>query len=112
MNSKQSDSVSTTWNDHAYKILTGAALGLLAIGTVVYRLLEDWSWVDSLYFSTVAVTTVGFGDLTPSSDASKLFTVGYILAGIGLITTYLNATLKRRATKAEQRTMRRRSRMP
>ncbi len=99
MTSNQTASLAATWNDHAYKILAGAAFGLLATGTIVYRVLEDWSWVDSLYFSTVAVTTVGFGDLSPSSDASKLFTVVYILVGLAIITTYLNATLNRRATR-------------
>ncbi|MBG7606174.1 MAG: two pore domain potassium channel family protein [Actinobacteria bacterium] len=46
---------------------------------MAYRILEDRSWVDSFCSCTVAVTTVGFGDLTPSTDASKLFTVFYIL---------------------------------
>lgn len=82
-----------------YKALAASALGLLAVGTVVYHLLEDWSWVDSLYFSTVAVTTVGFGDLTPSTDGSKLFTVLYIVSGISIVTTYLNARMQRRGGK-------------
>ena len=73
-------------SEHAYKVLAGAALVLLSAGTVAYRFLEDWSWVDSFYFSAVAVTTVGFGDLKPTGDGSKLFTVAYIFAGIGLIT--------------------------
>lgn len=68
---------------------------LIVIGTVVYRLLEDWSWVDSVYFSVVAVTTVGLGGFTPSTDASKLFTVVYILAGVAITTTYLNARMTR-----------------
>ncbi|MGI9585748.1 MAG: potassium channel family protein, partial [Acidimicrobiia bacterium] len=67
----------------------------IAVGTVVYRILEDWSWVDSVYFSVIAVTTIGFGDLTPSSDASKIFTIVYVLLGIAIITTYLNARMKR-----------------
>ncbi len=82
-----------------YRYLATAAVLLVAIGTIAYRLLEDWSWVDSLYFSVVAVTTVGFGDITPSTDSSKLFTVGYILVGISLITAYLNARLKVRANE-------------
>ena len=82
-----------------FKILAGSALGLLAVGTVTYRLLEDCSWVDSMYFSVVAVTTVGFGDLTPSTDASKLFTVVYILSGITIITTYLRMRMSRRGYK-------------
>ena len=84
-------------------MLAGAALGLLAVGTVVYHNLEDWSWVDALYFSTVAVTTVGFGDITPSTDGSKLFTVVYILAGIAIMATYLRARLEYRHTKRTQR---------
>ena len=99
MTSEPKDSIGATLDQHASEILAAAAFGLLAVGTIVYRLLEDWSWVDSLYFSTVAVTTVGFGDLAPSSDASKMFTVGYILFGIAIITTYLNARLTRRETR-------------
>jgi hypothetical protein len=87
------------WPRHAYRILGGAAVGLVVLSTVVYRLLEDWTWVDSLYFSVVAVTTVGFGDLTPTTDASKLFTVFYVLSGVAIITTYLNERLKVRAQR-------------
>lgn len=93
----------TVWDEHAYKVLAGAALGLLALGTIVYHYVEDWSWVDSLYFSTVAVTTVGFGDLAPTTDGSKLFTVVYVLTGIGIITTYLRARLEYRHVKRSRR---------
>jgi len=99
MSDQQETSLGTTWDDHVYKILSISALLLLTTGTVGYHFLEDWSWVDSLYFSVVAVTTVGFGDITPSTDPSKLFTVGYILVGIGIITTFLNARLEQRGKK-------------
>lgn len=95
--------VRDTIDDHLYKVLAASAFVLLLVGTVAFRILEDWSWVDSLYFSAVAVTTVGFGDLTPSSDASKLFTVAYVLTGISLITTYLNARTRRRGTRRASR---------
>ena len=88
--------------DYVYRYLAISAIALLAVGTVVYRLLEDWSWVDSLYFSTVAVTTVGFGDLTPTTDPSKLFTVAYVLSGLSIITTYLNARTRRRSRRRSQ----------
>ena len=94
-----------SWDDarRAYRILVAAALLILATGTVVYHYLEDWSWVDSLYFSSVAVTTVGFGDLTPTSDGAKLFTIAYIFAGIAIITSYINVTLKKRGMKLGNR---------
>ena len=85
------------WNEHAYKLLTAGAASLVVVGTVAYRFLEDWSWVDSFYFSVVAISTVGFGDLAPTTDGSKLFTVVYIVFGVGIITTYLNQRFKYRA---------------
>jgi hypothetical protein len=80
---------------HMYKVLAASAVLLIATGTVVFSLLEDWSIVDSFYFSVVTATTVGFGDLTPDTDAAKLFTVVYIIFGISIIGTYLSTRLKR-----------------
>jgi voltage-gated potassium channel len=40
---------------------------------------------DAFYFTVVALTTVGFGDITPRSDAGKWVTVLMILSGIILI---------------------------
>jgi hypothetical protein len=102
---RTSSGKSISWDaaNRAYRILVGAALFILATGTVVYHYLEDWSWVDSFYFSAVAVTTVGFGDLTPTTDGAKLFTVAYIFAGIAIITSYINVTLKRRGMKMANR---------
>lgn len=96
--SANSGQVANRWQDRSYRLLAGAAAVLLVTGTVVYRFLEGWSWVDSLYFSTVAVTTVGFGDLVPTSDGAKLFTVVYLLSGIAIITAYLNVRIRYRRT--------------
>ena len=84
---------------NVYRYLLGSAVGLIVVGTVGYYILEDWSFIDSLYFSVVAVTTVGFGDLAPSSDVSKLFTVVYLLAGISVITAFLRARLELRGRR-------------
>lgn len=99
MTAEPTSNTETLFDKHVYQFLAGGAVLLVVTGTIVYRILEDWSWVDSVYFSVVAITTVGFGDLSPSTDASKIFTVVYIMVGISLITTYLNARLKVRAAK-------------
>ena len=59
-------------------------LVLIAAGTIVYRYMEGWSWINSFYFTVCTVTTVGYGDLVPSSDISRLFTALYALAGVSL----------------------------
>lgn len=61
--------------------LAGAVIG---VGTVFYRFVEDLRWLDSLYFSVITLTTVGYGDFSPSTNAGKVFTMGYVLVGIGI----------------------------
>ncbi|MCL1593282.1 MAG: potassium channel family protein [Actinomycetia bacterium] len=103
MNATPETTATSALEDHVFKILAVSALGLVLAGTVVYRFLEDWSWVDSLYFSVIAVTTVGFGDITPSTDASKLFTILYVISGITIVTTYLRARMDRHGRKLADR---------
>jgi hypothetical protein len=98
-NAPRRNSVLNSIERNVFRYLLGSAVGLIVVGTIGYSILEDWSFVDSLYFSVVAITTVGFGDLTPSSDASKLFTVVYLLAGISVITAFLRARLEVRSRR-------------
>jgi hypothetical protein len=87
---------------HILRILGVTSAVLIATATLTYHALEDWSLVDSFYFSVVAISTVGFGDLTPSSDASKLFTVLYLGTGIAVVTTFVSARLKSHARDITQ----------
>ncbi|MBS3109057.1 two pore domain potassium channel family protein [Candidatus Woesearchaeota archaeon] len=60
-------------------------IGLIIVGTVFYHSAEGWRWLDAFYFSATTLTTVGFGDLHPTTDISKIFTVFYILFGVGVL---------------------------
>jgi voltage-gated potassium channel len=62
---------------------------LIAAGTIFYSRSQGWSVVDSLYFSVSTLTTVGYGDLTPHGAGAKLFTVVYILTGIGAVSALI-----------------------
>jgi voltage-gated potassium channel len=77
-------------------------IALLIVGTNFYRAVEDWSWLDSLYFCVITLATVGYGDLTPTTDAGKVFTIFYIIGGIGVLVAVVNATVER-ATARQQR---------
>ncbi len=62
----------------------------LALGTTVYHFVEDMRWIDALYFSTVSLLTVGYGDFVPTSDAGKLFTIFYLLCGVGILAGFVS----------------------
>ena len=89
----------TTWETYSSQILTGFIVCVLGLGTIVYKMLEDWGWIDSFYFSVITLTTVGYGDLAPSSSESKLFTTFYIITGISLLGAALNEVMKRRGRR-------------
>ncbi len=78
------------------KIILGWAVAQIALGTLVYGWLEGWSPVDALYFSVVTLATVGFGDLHPTTDAAKLFTVLYIMGGLGVLAAFISELTKHR----------------
>lgn len=42
----------------------------------------------------ISLTTVGYGDLAPKTDSGKIFTMFYILSGIGIIFGFINTFYK------------------
>lgn len=61
-------------------------------GSAVYHFVEGWSWLDSIYFSVITLTTVGYGDFSPQTEMGKIFTMFYVLTGIGIIFGFINAS--------------------
>ncbi|KAA8494644.1 Two-pore potassium channel 1 [Porphyridium purpureum] len=60
------------------------------VGTCFFHFYENWSLEASAYFCVVVLTTVGYGDITPSSDLSKLFTCLYICLSVGFVFSFLS----------------------
>ena len=59
----------------------GAAL--LALYTFLLMQTEGHTWVDALYLSTMTVTTIGYGDICPTTPAGKAVCAAAALSGIG-----------------------------
>ena len=70
--------------DPAAQAVLGLAAIVIAVGTIFYRLVEDLRWIDSLYFSVITLTTVGYGDISPTTTAGKIFTMVYVIVGVGI----------------------------
>ena len=73
-----------------YRDLMLTTLFILLLGMMSYHYLEGWDLVDSLYFSIITLTTIGYGDFSPQTTEGKLFTIFYIILGIGIILAFIN----------------------
>src|SRR5277367_3924453 len=56
----------------------------MAAGTIGYMLIEHWNWLDSLFMTVTTLTTVGYGEVHPLSPPGRIYTIVFILAGVGL----------------------------
>ena len=82
--------------DPEAKILALAALTLIAVGATVYVLLEHWTPLQAVYFCVVTLATVGYGDFHPTTELGQLFTVIYIVVGVGIIVAFITELGKHR----------------
>lgn len=80
----------TFFQDKQYRDLLITTTITIGIGSVAYHFLEGWNWLDSIYFSIITLTTIGYGDFSPQTNGGKLFTIFYILIGIGIILSFVN----------------------
>jgi voltage-gated potassium channel len=55
------------------------------IGVFGYRIISGYTWIDAIYMTVITVATVGFGEVVPLDDESKIFTVFLILASVIIV---------------------------
>ncbi len=58
---------------------------ILIIGVLGYRAVSGYSWVDALYMTVITMSTVGFGEVVPLDDSSKIFTIFLIFASVIIV---------------------------
>ena len=96
--------------DEGFAQILGTGLLLVIVGTLTYTSSQDWSLVDGFYFAVATLTTSSIADpdLTITGAPIKIFTVFYILVGIGILVelarqlgfAYIEVRRAERAAKA------------
>jgi voltage-gated potassium channel len=68
----------------AYRLLLPLVVlaALLATGTLGYRVVGGWGWMDALYMTVITITTVGFHEVQPLGTGGRLFTMALALGGV------------------------------
>jgi voltage-gated potassium channel len=74
------------------------AVVMVGIGAFLYRWLEGWSWLDAFYFVVITLTTIGYGDLHPTTSATKVITIFYALNGIVILLTLFDVIRRERVS--------------
>lgn len=89
----------------AFSVIT--LVGMIGGCALVVHFAEGWGWLDAFYFAVVSLMTVGYGDLVPTNDATKLFLIFYLPLGIAVGFTVLallgSAFLEARRRNIERR---------
>jgi voltage-gated potassium channel Kch len=97
--------MSTQKNHDRYHMITAvvAILTLLCIGTFTFHFVEGWNLATSFYFSVATLTTVGYGDIHPTTDLSRIIVSIYLLVGVGVMLTSLTVIATDRINKTAGR---------
>ena len=103
---------------HGKGVLSAGAIKTAALATLIIVLVGSLmvlnaerdapgasitSFGDSVWWAMETVTTVGYGDIHPNSDATKLFTIFYVLIGVGIIAASLNILVRLAAQRRLQK---------
>ena len=76
--------------DPEFRALLILVVFTLLVGMLFYARVEGWSWLDAFYFCFMTLTTIGYGDMVPSTPVSKIFTIIYVAVGIGILLGFIN----------------------
>lgn len=58
---------------------------IIIIGSVGYKIIEGYSFLDSLFFTIISITTVGYQTIGTLSDAGKIFTILLLMSSFVII---------------------------
>ncbi len=81
--------------DPEFRALFALVFIMLSAGSLFYWQVEGWSLFNSLYFSVITLTTVGYGDFSPHTVVGKVFTMVYIIVGIGILLGFIETVASR-----------------
>lgn len=79
------------WRSSYIRTIPAVLLVLTFGGTLGFRLLTAAPWLDCLYMAVITITTVGYREVVPATDAVKIFVVVYLVVGLGVFTFSLVA---------------------
>lgn len=69
---------------HLWQTLS-ALLSIAIVGVVGFRVIEGWSWFDSIYMVVMTMATVGYREVHDLSQAGRVFNLFLMIFGVGSV---------------------------
>ncbi len=66
---------------------------IVFLGSLGYYFIEDYSVLDAIYMTVITLTTTGFGEVVPLTANGKIFTMGLLLVGMGIVTFSISSII-------------------
>lgn len=58
---------------------------IIPIGVIGFSTIENYTFIEALYATIITLTTIGYGDYSPSSTTGQVFTIFLVIIGIGAV---------------------------
>ncbi|MFZ2150453.1 MAG: ion channel [Candidatus Absconditicoccaceae bacterium] len=72
---------------------------IILIGGFIFWKIEGLSFIDSIYFTTTTMATIGLGDIAPQTTTGKIFVMIYAFMGVPLFISLSGLILESRFNK-------------
>ncbi|KAG6217164.1 hypothetical protein E4U50_004343 [Claviceps purpurea] len=77
-------------------------LSYLLFGALIFSHIQDWHYLDAVYWANVTLFTVGFGDFAPTTNISRALVLPYALVGVislGLVISSIRSMILERGRR-------------
>ena len=75
-----------------FRAATLLILIVIPVGILGYVLIEGKPWFEAIYLTIITLTTIGFGDIVPTTPLGRLFTLALIFTGLGALAFFLSSS--------------------
>ncbi len=65
---------------------------IIIIGSLGYHTIENYNWLEAIYMTAITISTIGFMEVKPLSEAGRVFTI-FLIAGNFTVLAYFVSIL-------------------
>ncbi|KAF7971393.1 hypothetical protein HWV62_21228 [Athelia sp. TMB] len=78
-------------------------ISLLAIEALIFSKIEDWQYLDGIYYSVVSMLTIGFGDFEPTKTATRILLFPFAILTIAQLANQVGMIIEFFSQRSESR---------